>query len=125
METVLKIAGLLYIKTIEDEHDALFLENSELDESVAELLESLNNQHATVRFWVSDKQLSEKKIKELFIRKVCGIVDVDFKVRYSEITGYLWTDEKLVVGGHDLIAELSQQVDNYLHLEAIIHGDKV
>lgn len=31
---------------------------------------------------------------------------VRYEHAYSEITGYLWTNEDLIVGGHDLIAEL-------------------
>jgi hypothetical protein len=42
--------------------------------------------------------------------------------RYSETTGYLWTDEKLQVGGHDLIEELSGSAGKFLIFEADVHA---
>jgi hypothetical protein len=34
----------------------------------------------------------------------------------SEYTGYLWTDEDLMVGGHDLLAELKSHLGKFCHL---------
>jgi hypothetical protein len=36
---------------------------------------------------------------------------------YSEITGYLWTEESLMIGGHDLLEIFRSHVGHYLVLE--------
>ena len=51
--------------------------------------------------------------------KFIGGIEADFNPRYSEITGYLWTDEELNVGGHDLMAELKSNVGKWLILEIV------
>lgn len=40
-----------------------------------------------------------------------------YGAQYSEITGYLWTDEEAKVGGHDLIAMLENNIGKYLWME--------
>src|SRR5437868_3327415 len=42
---------------------------------------------------------------------------------YSEITGYLWTDENLMVGGHDLLDELRSHKGSFVHLEIAYSKD--
>lgn len=37
--------------------------------------------------------------------------------RYSELTGYLWTEEEAKVGGHDLLLILKGNVGRYLWME--------
>jgi hypothetical protein len=46
-----------------------------------------------------------------------GLGEADVGHRYSEITGYLWTDEEIMVGGHDLIEELHDHLGKFCHLE--------
>ena len=36
---------------------------------------------------------------------------------YSEITGYLWTDEVVKIGGHDLLKEFETHLGKYLYME--------
>ncbi|MNJ80064.1 hypothetical protein D3C77_783070 [compost metagenome] len=50
-----------------------------------------------------------------------GFCDVGYGARYSELTGYLWTDEYLKVGGHDIIEELRSYVGKWLILEIEVH----
>ena len=59
----------------------------------------------------------EDELQEAFLGRLDGLGEVDFDIRYSEITGYLWTDEELKVGGHDLIEELTSYVGKYLYLK--------
>ena len=35
---------------------------------------------------------------------------------YSDYTGYLWTDENLKIGGHDLLDELKEDCGKWLFL---------
>ena len=50
-----------------------------------------------------------------------GLLESEFWEQYSEITGYLGTDETLNVGGHDLLEELRSNIDNYIILEIEIY----
>jgi len=71
----------------------------------------------SVRYFTSDKQASISELEEAEIHKIVGGGNkVKFQHRYSEITGYLWTDEYLVVGGHDLLAELRTHLGDWCHL---------
>lgn len=73
----------------------------------------------SVSYYVSNKPITnDEHIKALF----CPIVsdehdDIEFGHAYSEITGYLWTDESLVVGGHDLLREINSHTGKFIHLE--------
>ena len=49
-------------------------------------------------------------------------LDMQYIHRYSEETGYLWTDEKLEIGGHDILKELYSYIGKYLYLEIIRSG---
>jgi hypothetical protein len=71
----------------------------------------------SVRYLVSDEPIPEDKIEEAVVRHFYGPSDIKYSIHYSEITGYLWTDENLIVGGHDLLEELKSYIGKYLHLE--------
>lgn len=71
----------------------------------------------TVRYWTADRELPDSELEGAALRAVLGIGEARWNEHYSDITGYLWTDEDLMVGGHDLLAELSSQQGRYLLLE--------
>ena len=71
----------------------------------------------TVRYFIVDKEVSKQELEENLVKQVMGIGDASYCMRYSDITGYLWTDEDLVVGGHDLMAELRGNIGKFLHME--------
>jgi hypothetical protein len=62
------------------------------------------------------------EIKEVNVRALFGAIDTNFAVHYSDMTGYLWTDEDLMVGGHDLLAELTSHTGKYLVLEVGLYN---
>ena len=70
--------------------------------------------YLTVRYFTSDEERSPDEVVESIAR--IGLGEVLYRDRYSEITGYLWTDEDLIVGGHDLLAELKSQVGRFIHM---------
>ena len=74
----------------------------------------------SVRYWIAPKPINRKLRRDMIIKEGEGFAD--FGHRYSEITGYLWTDEDLMVGGHDLIGELRNYVGQYVHLEITFSG---
>ena len=107
--------GLLSLHSFGEAYDILFI--SSVGEPLAEELQWMVGKQATVRYWITDTQASKDEAKEDFIRQLYGAADGKFGSRYSEITGYLWTDEELNVGGHDLIAELKSYAGKWLILE--------
>lgn len=80
------------------------------------------NKFISVRYWTADQPASDDAIKQRAIEMLYGAAKIDWGARYSEITGYLWTDEDFHIGGHDMIGRLSSEVGKYLLLEVIIHS---
>ena len=99
---------------------ALFIGESEAP--LAEILEeTITHQQVSVRYWTSDKEKTKEELQEGVVSNLFGSVNAEYCDRYSEITGYLWTDEELKIGGHDLMKELKSYVGKYILLEIDIH----
>jgi hypothetical protein len=124
METI-KIAGLLSLRNYRDEGetDVLYVSDKP-DTPLIERLEEMQCKTVTVRYWTANREAPEQEIKEGFLRELAGALDADLGARYSEITGYLWTDNELKVGGHDLLEELEGHVGKWLIFEAELHASK-
>ena len=73
--------------------------------------------YLTVRYWISDKEKTRRELLEETVKLIFGIGDVEYNNNYSEITGYLWTDANLIIGGHNLLNELYNNVGKYCLLE--------
>lgn len=95
--------------------DILFLSGT--DEPLAEALEWMTGKQVCVRYWITDKQVTTDEAQEEFLKRLLGAADVKFRSHYSDITGYLWTDEDLNVGGHDLLYEFKGHLGEWLILE--------
>lgn len=92
------------------------------NDPLAEALESsIADKTVTCRYWITDQQCSRDKAQEQFLKMIHGATDIEFGSRYSELTGYLWTDEEVNIGGHDLIRELKSHVGKWLILEFDVH----
>lgn len=103
-----------------DDYDALVLseEGQPLAQQVEEAIESYGN-FLSVRYWttVASKQVPDEKLEESAVRTLLGDSEAEYLAHYSEITGYLWTDELLVVGGHDLLHELRSHLKEWCVVE--------
>lgn len=73
--------------------------------------------YLSVSYFVADKELSSDELQEHFLNSLYGDSSAWYHVAWSEITGYLWTNEEIMVGGHDLLEELKGNVGKFLHLE--------
>lgn len=114
------IKGLLCIHHAEHDEDLLFL--SSVKKPLASYFESIiSNKKVSVQYWISDKEASEEELNKDFTKKLFGITKCEFGARYSEYTGYLYTDEFCKVGGHDLLSELYSFVGKWLILKIEIH----
>ena len=87
-----------------------------LAETIKDDLDRLGR-YASVRYWTADAPKADDAVMESAVRSLLGEADADYGAHYWEITGYLWTDEDINVGGHDLLEELKAQAGRYLLLE--------
>lgn len=71
----------------------------------------------SVRYYVAPEEFTPEAMTEAVALLMVGEGYANVGHRYSEITGYLWTDEEINVGNHDLIAELYSHAGKFLHLE--------
>jgi len=112
-----KYRGTLRLGVHGEGYDILFLGD---DDPLAEVISDDIEQHGrylTARYWTAGASRSDGDMAEGAIREMLGAGDAEFRHAYSEITGYLWTDEEIKVGGHDLLAELQAQAGRYCLLE--------
>lgn len=78
---------------------------------------SYRGKFLTVKYYITDQEIPEDKLTETLLNTLYGAGDAKYSMRYSEITGYLWTDEHLNIGGHNLINELKGSIGKFCHLE--------
>lgn len=91
---------------------------STLDEPLAEELKyHIADETVSIRYWISRESCTEKQAEARFLQ---GDAECQFMLQYH-LDRYLWTDEDLMIGDHDLLAELKQNVGKYLRLEIQIH----
>lgn len=90
-------------------------------EPFAEMLEFMHYRNVTVRYWIANERCTIEEAQEDFIGTLMGRAESRFCARYSDITGYLWTDEDLKVGGHDLVNELKSSEGRYLIFQVEVH----
>lgn len=107
--------GLLCLHDMEDASDVLFL--SSLHSPLADELSWMSGKKVTVRYWITDIETTKEEAEFTFIQAYIGEADCKFSSHYSDMTGYLWTDEELNVGGHDLMRELKSYIGKWLILE--------
>ena len=124
MNTTHVITGLLSIHCFA-EGDALFV-SSMRDPLAKELVRMFTwgQKRATVRYWITKKDCNKEQAMLSNLRQLSGDVTCEFGAHYSEMTGYLWTDEMCKVGGHDLISELHSHVGKWLYMEIDIHTSR-
>lgn len=84
---------------------------------LAEFFENnLDEKEVYIRYYITDEFIPTEKIEENFIKKISGIVDATIYPVYSDITGYLWTEEKIKINGHDLFEEIDNYEGKYLDM---------
>jgi hypothetical protein len=82
--------------------------------------ENLLGKNVSVNYYISDKKLSREELEKQHLEKIFGVVDAECYPVYSDVTGYLWTEEKCRIGGHDLFEELFNYEGKYIDMEISI-----
>lgn len=117
------------MKTIDGKiHVGDWFENSDavlIDDRgpIAKELDWLCGKKVSIRYWITNERITKPAAQEIFLKKLFGEADICYESHYSEYTGYLWTDEDLNIGGHDLLNELRSSDGKYLILEVEAHDE--
>lgn len=124
--------GTLTATSNGEEDDLLGLQDKASGETVI-LIEAIddlidiesiaNTKKISVRYWIADAEFtgSYELLKAYHVAATMGESNLEYTVHSSEMTGYLYTTEKLVIGGHDLLEELRNSMGKYLRLEIEVH----
>lgn len=116
MEDRFTFKGRIKEQSFGENPAALFVDG--MDEPLArKFYEAADGCQVSVRYWISDKEKTKRELQENQMMVLVGAVDAEYRDRYSDITGYLWTDEELNIGGHDLGAELQSHLGKFVYLE--------
>lgn len=93
-------------------------------EPFAEILEeSISGMQVSVRYWICSGEMNkDQAVSSFMMNTLYGMIaECNYCQFYSEETGFLWCDEDIKIGGHDLLTELKSFVGKYLILEVDIH----
>lgn len=120
MTTERTYQGIITVRAYGEDDGALWLDPTEpydepLAAQVALDIEALGNT-VTVSYWITDGPRTIEQLLENEAKKLAGAADADYTERGSDVTGYLWTDAELQIGGHDLLAELESEVGRWCYL---------
>lgn len=99
MSKTMTFSGLLSLHSYGDSDSVLYI--STLSDPLAIELQVITNKMVIARYWVTERERTKDEATADFVQKLCGNAYVEFLAHYSEITGYLWTDQKLRIGGHE------------------------
>lgn len=121
MTTERVYSGTITIRQYGEDDDALWLDptadqyaeplTGQIGDDIAQLGSTV-----TVSYWITDGPRTLEQLLENEAKKLAGAADADYHQRHSDITGYLWTDADLNIGGHDLLAELESEVGRWCYL---------
>ncbi len=114
--------GVIKERYYGENDSAIFIGDS--DEPIAEILqEMINGKQVSIRYWISDTEKTKQELQESVLENLVGAINAEYRDSYSDLTGYLWTDENLMVGGHNLLEELRSRnnINKFIYLEIDIH----
>lgn len=77
-----------------------------------------------IQMLTGDSPIDMDHIDETKVVSMIGDVKSHYYHRYSEISGYLWTEEVFKCGGHDLKQILESHHGEYIHIEIELYREK-
>lgn len=111
--------GIIKEGYFEQSDDTIYIGN--MDCPISYELSDLKDETVSVSYYIAGRELNEQELLEESIASLAGSVYARCEACYSEYTGYLWTNEDLMIGGHDLLEELRDNLGKYIYLKVIIH----
>lgn len=113
--------GLIVEGSKGENEEALFI--GEIEEPIAyELKERIQGKKVSIRYWISNIEKTKENLTINTIKTMVGAIDANYEDIHSDMTGYLWTDEDINVGGHDLLSELRSSIGKFIYMEIDVHG---
>jgi hypothetical protein len=79
-----------------------------LDEAYA-LVASRRDLVCQASYYITNRVIAWETLEVDRIRMVMGDPTAYFRHVYSDLTGYLWTEEQFIVNGHDIIGEIYEK----------------
>lgn len=73
--------------------------------------ETTNNSKITLSWHVTDTPKRYAELKMNILDTTIGGLETTFYHAHSDLTGYLWTTEKVNVNGHDLLKEIASAAE--------------
>ncbi len=114
--------GLLITVKDFNGHDSLhLLRDGKANSPLAQEIFFPSRNKVSVNYLISDKEIPENEIELETLKFIEGFGETTYGATYSELTGYLWTNEELKVGGHNLLQELFPNIGKYLHMSITIN----
>lgn len=80
--------------------------------------------YASVWFVTSNRTINPDKINENRLLSYYGLLEAEYEHIYTDLTGYIYTREGFVVGGHNLLSILMNNMDKYIHLVIELYQEK-
>lgn len=87
-----------------------------LAEKLHRILYSIESQckefkvNASVVYHLADVEKTWEEFTTNALNMLEGEANVEWRHRFSSLTGYLWTDQKFIVNQHDVLAEIGHQI---------------
>lgn len=122
-DTTIGIENEVYGKTFEGEEVLINTAGFPFSKQMEETM-GWREKYASIRMFTDDKPIDPTKVEEEFIINYYGGAKATYSMRYSDLTGYLWTDEGFVVGGHDILEILKSNYGKYVHMEIELYEKK-
>lgn len=121
-ETIIGIKNIIPVKRfsgIEYVIDSVFPFSKEMEDRCG-----WRDRYASIQFLIGDTPVDIDHIEETKIVSMEGLVESKYYHRYSDYTGYLWTEEGFKCGGHDLLNILESNLGKYIHIEIELYSKK-
>ena len=71
----------------------------------------------SIQMLTGDTPIDADHIDETKVVSMMGDVESRYYHRYSDFSGYLWTEEEFKCGGHDLLEILNSHIGEFIYME--------
>lgn len=79
--------------------------------------------YASIQMLTGNTPIDLDHIDETKVVSMMGLTKSHYYHRYSDLTGYLWTEEGFKCGGHDIYRILASHDGEYIHMEIELYDE--